>query len=83
VARKADSRSKNKPRDVRAARKQQNAVQRFIRETMGELRKVSWPTREEAINLTKVVLIVMIITGAFLGALDYLFLQVFKLILST
>ena len=83
MARKADSRTKGKSRDVRAARKQQNAVQRFIRETMGELRKVSWPTREEAINLTKVVLVVMVITGAFLGALDFLFLQIFKLILNT
>ena len=83
MARKAESRTKNKAKDVRAARKQQNAIQRFFRETMGELRKVSWPTREEAINLTKVVLVVMVITGAFLGALDFLFLQIFKLILST
>ena len=83
MARKAETRTKGKSKDVRAARKQQNAIQRFFRETMGELRKVSWPSREEAINLTKVVLVVMVITGAFLGALDFLFLQIFKLILST
>lgn len=63
-------------------RKQQNAVQRYIRETVGELRKVNWPTRQEAINLTIVVLIVTFGMSAFLGVLDFLFTRLFALILS-
>jgi preprotein translocase subunit SecE len=64
------------------SRKQPNAVQRFYRETIGELRKVSWPTREEAINLTTITLIVIVVMSAFLGSLDYIFNQIFAFILS-
>ena len=53
--------------------KQPNAIQRFWRETIGELRKVSWPTPQEAYNLTKIVLIVLVVMAAFLGLLDYAF----------
>ena len=64
------------------ARKQENAVQRLIRETMGELRKVSWPSRQEATNLTIVVLIVIVAMSTFLGALDFLYARFFSLILG-
>ena len=47
--------------------KKQNAVQRFTRETVGELRKVSWPTRQEAWQLTLIVLVVLVIMATFLG----------------
>ena len=50
--------------------KKQNAVQRYFSETVGELRKVSWPTRQEAIQLTIIVLVVMVFMGAFLGLVD-------------
>ncbi|OGN72811.1 MAG: preprotein translocase subunit SecE [Chloroflexi bacterium GWB2_49_20] len=45
-------------------------MSRFVRETVGELRKVSWPTRAEAINLTIIVLIVMVATSIFLYTVD-------------
>lgn len=48
-------------------------VREYLRETMGELRKVHWPTRTEARNLTIVVLAVTFIMAAFLGAFDFLF----------
>ena len=50
---------------------QQNAVARFYRETVGELRKVSWPTRAEAIRLTGIVLIVLIFMAIILGVVDW------------
>ncbi len=52
--------------------KKQNAVQRYFQETAGELRKVSWPTRQEATQLTIIVLAVMVIMGLFLGFVDVL-----------
>jgi preprotein translocase subunit SecE len=67
----------------RVARRQQNFIQRFFRETIGELRKVSWPTRTEAINLTKIVLIVIVALSAVLGILDVLFSRFFALILGS
>jgi len=46
---------------------------RYLRETRAELRKVHWPTREEAWNLTKVVIAVTVSMALLLGLLDYLF----------
>ena len=48
---------------------------RFIGEIIAELKKVVWLTRREAIYLTVLVLIVAIITGVVLGALDYGFTE--------
>lgn len=67
----------------RVARRQQNPIQRFFRETVGELRKVSWPTRTEAINLTRIVLIVIGVLSLVLGLLDFLFTRFFALLLGT
>ena len=63
-------------------RKQQNAIQRYYSETRGELRKVTWPTRQEATNLTIITIIVVGVMSIFLGALDFIFTKVFALILS-
>ena len=57
-------------------------VRRYFRETIGELRKVSWPTRTQALNLTGIVLIVIVAMTIFLGVLDVAFVQLFKLILQ-
>ena len=48
---------------------------RFIGEIIAELKKVVWLSRREAAYLTTMVLIVAIIMGLFLGALDYGFTQ--------
>ena len=47
-----------------------NALKRYYDETVGELRKVSWPTRQEATNLTIIVLIVMVAMSIFLWVID-------------
>ena len=43
----------------------------WFRDVVSELRKVTWPTRQETLNLTMVVAVVAAVLGAFLGALDY------------
>jgi preprotein translocase subunit SecE len=43
----------------------------WFRDVVSELRKVSWPTREETINLTMVVVVVAAALGLFLGGIDY------------
>ncbi len=63
-----------------AASKQPRGLRRFYRDTMGELRKVSWPTRREAISLTYIVVIVMAVMAIFLGGLDFLFFRFFALL---
>lgn len=68
--------------DKKVARRQPNAVRKYLNETIGELRKVSWPTRKEATNLTIVVIIVTISMSMYLGLLDYIFNQLFALLLG-
>jgi len=51
--------------------KKEGRLKKWWRETIGELHKVYWPTRKEAWRLTKIVLLVMVIMGGFLGLLDY------------
>ena len=68
--------------DKKRSRKQSNFVSRYIRETVGELRKVSWPTRKEATSLTIVVLIVITVMSTFMGVLDFIYTRFFIWILS-
>lgn len=74
MAKKAASK-KNKKKSV-------GPIRKFWKETIGELRKVSWPSRREAVNLTGIVIVVMILMAAFLGGLDYAFLQFFTWLFS-
>ena len=62
--------------------KQPNRIVRWWRETMGELRKVSWPTPQEAWRLTTIVIMVMLATAMFLGALDYIFSRLVGLLVA-
>lgn len=43
----------------------------WSRDVMSELKKVTWPTREQTINLTLVVVVVSAALGLMLGGLDY------------
>ncbi len=45
-------------------------VPRFIMDIWNELAKVVWPSREDTLHLAVVVVIVTIIFGALLGAID-------------
>jgi len=46
----------------------------FFQNSYAELKKVTWPSREEVGSSTRVVLISVAIFAAVLGILDYLFL---------
>ena len=50
--------------------KKQNPIQAYFRETAGERRKVSWPSRREVTQLTGIVLAVMFVMGIILGITD-------------
>jgi preprotein translocase subunit SecE len=65
-----------------ASRKRQNAIVRYFRETLAELRKVNWPTRQEAMQLTVIVLVVVIFMSALLGLLDFVFSRLFGFIVG-
>jgi preprotein translocase subunit SecE len=58
------------------------SLREYIQETRAELRKVIWPTREEATNLTIVVVVVTVVMTIILGGMDWVFSQLFRLLLN-
>ena len=68
------------PRPTRGARPPAGQRRRFrlgapawLTDIVSELRKVTWPSRDDTVYLTMVVVIVAIAMGAFLGVLDMFF----------
>lgn len=58
------------------------SIRRLFRETIGELRKVTWPTRQEATNLTKIVLVVIIVVGVYFFVVDTVLTLLFNMLLG-
>jgi preprotein translocase subunit SecE len=56
----------------------QFGLARYLRDSRIELKKVSWPSREQTVNLTIVVVVVCIAIALFLGGLDYVFASLVK-----
>ncbi len=67
---------------VREMQKRENKLVQYVRETRAELRKVVWPTREEAINLTAIVVGTLVAMSIFLGAVDYFFQVLFRFLIA-
>jgi preprotein translocase subunit SecE len=55
------------------------SLQSYIKDTKGELKHVTWPTREQTINLTIVVIGLAVFVGALLGAFDFVFTSLLKM----
>ncbi len=68
--------AKSKTSTAAVTPKEDNAVVKYFKETRAELRKVTWPTRDETKNLTLIIVSVTVIMALFLGLLDYIFQQV-------
>ena len=48
-------------------------IRRFIEESWSELKKVTWPTREQVRNLTVLVFVISAAVGAYIAFFDVLF----------
>jgi len=57
-------------------------LRRFIDEAWSELKKVSWPTREQVRNLTVLVFAVSLAVGAYITVLDLIFARVVALLVG-
>jgi len=51
----------------------------YVKETRGELKHVSWPTRQQAVAFTLIVIALSLFVAVFLGFFDYVFTQLLKL----
>lgn len=54
-------------------------IKTYFKEVRVEMAKVKWPTRQETINYTIVVVGVSLAVAAFLGALDFIFTYLLNL----
>ena len=57
-----------------------NRIRRFLAEAVSELRKVSWPTREQVRNLTVLVFAISLVVGIYITVLDGVFQAAIDLI---
>jgi preprotein translocase subunit SecE len=57
-----------------------NKIIRFFKESFGELKKVTWPSREEVTSSTKVVLVSTLLVALALGLVDFLIFRGIDLI---
>jgi preprotein translocase subunit SecE len=62
--------------------KPENPLVRYFKDTRAELAKVTWPTREEGIRLTTVVLVVTTIAAIVLFGIDSIFSLLIALLLQ-
>lgn len=50
-----------------------NKITTFLKEVLLELKKVNWPTRQETLKYTLIVIGISAVVAAFLGGLDVIF----------
>jgi preprotein translocase subunit SecE len=55
-------------------------IRRFLDESWSELKKVSWPTRDQVRNLTVLVFAVSAAIGLFIAVWDFVFTEAVRLI---
>ena len=58
---------------ARSEREKRTAPKQYVREVRGELRKVAWPTKQEVIRYSIIVLVTIIVLTTMIFALDYVF----------
>ena len=56
-------------------------VNQYMHEVVAELSRVTWPTPSDTVSTTGVVIVMVIISGLFLGGMDSLWTWALKLIL--
>lgn len=55
-------------------------VKRFFKETRAELKKVTWPTKEQLIHNTGIIITFIIMVTIILSVLDVAFAKLFQLL---
>ena len=56
-----------------------NRMTKYFKEVRAELRKVTWPSRAEALRLSAIVMVVLVVASAFMALVDYAFSWLMRL----
>jgi preprotein translocase subunit SecE len=59
-----------------------NRALQFLSEAKAELKKVTWPTRQQTLASTAVVMVIVVIMAIYLGIIDFVLAKVVKIILG-
>ena len=55
---------------------------KYIKDSMIEMKKVTWPSRKEALNYTVLIVIITIAVAIFLGSLDFIFSKILEIVVN-
>lgn len=56
-------------------------TKKFLQEVKAEFKKVSWPTRNELIGSTGVVIVSVALLAIFIGICDFIFARIINIII--
>ncbi len=56
-----------------------NKISQFLKESRQEIKKVTWPTREETIRYSLMVVAASLIVAVYLGGLDYVIQEIVQI----
>ena len=77
MMKKEEDRKKTAPRPVKSAgapaKRERTKPRQFLKEVVAELRKVAWPTRQEVVSYSIVVLVSSVVIAALIFGMDYVF----------
>jgi len=54
----------------------------FLKEVKRELKKVKWPTKEEVVKMTTIVIGVSLAIGLFIGGFDFVLAKIMEVVLK-
>ncbi len=58
-----------------------NKLTNYIKNSIIELKKVSWPTKQQAVRHTLLVIAISLVVAAFLGVIDFILTKVLQLVI--
>ncbi len=59
-----------------------DTITKYLKNNFEELTKVVWPTKNQAIRLTVIVLIFCVVIAIFLGVTDFLFTKLYTYVIT-
>lgn len=65
-----------------AKNKKPNKVSKFFKDLKSEFKKIVWPSRQQTINNTLIVLATMVVIGLFIGGVDLGLGRILKLLID-
>lgn len=54
----------------------------FLQEVIEELKKVTWPTQQEIVRLTIIVIAISVLVGLYIGGLDFILVKITELLIK-